>query len=410
MAVRRKNNNGSVNLIEGIIIGILILLIAAMLFLYFSFSKSGAAPNIFGLTIYQTKAVNMAPEVPASTAIIAKASEIDNIKVGSAILCKIGDDTILTRVVQIISDSGEISYVVRFDTAAENDTFLIPRENVIAKAIWYSAGLGKLLTFATSTFGITLVIIIPSFIIIVFQVVRIINLKREEEDSTSLDDLEDIMIDNDEKGGFVFSEPKIAAAEDEPHEKTVLTVDKHGKAGFGTQSSSHSPLFTYDNIDFKKQQNNQMNTAVPLSEDTRRTAKPVKVQKTSAGAREDAFPLNSSVEVDDEPIISDEYTENNRKNGFAGVVSTVLPEQVKAVSSSAQNPQQTQKEPLFKKEQSKTVSEPLAEKLISETSATIPDQAAIPSEKLAPPKKKSNSKALSELLGMIDAEETKLNK
>ena len=202
-----------VNIIEGIVITVLIVLIIFMLVVYFAFSKTGATPKFFGYTFYRTMAVNMETDIPAGTAIIAKASEIDNIKEGSVVLCKVDETTVLTRVVQIVNENGQLSYVVKFDTAPAADTFKIPGDNVIAKAIYQSAGLGSMLGFVTSTFGIMLIIIIPSFIIIVFQVIRIINVKRKEEDASSLDDLDEIMKDSDNRFEDMFSDD-IPADED----------------------------------------------------------------------------------------------------------------------------------------------------------------------------------------------------
>ena len=154
------------------------------------------------------------------------------------VLCKVDETTVLTRVVQIVNENGQLSYVVKFDTAPAADTFKIPGDNVIAKAIYQSAGLGSMLGFVTSTFGIMLIIIIPSFIIIVFQVIRIINVKRKEEDASSLDDLDEIMKDSDNRFEDMFSddipadeEPKLRPIAKKADEAAgVLTVDDSGKA------------------------------------------------------------------------------------------------------------------------------------------------------------------------------------
>ena len=203
---KNKKSTGSkaFNIIEGIVIALLILLIAFMLFLYFSFSKTGAAPSVFGYNIYYTKAVNMQPAVMPGSAVIASRKQIDEIKKGSIILCTSDDNTILTRVTELLNEDGRLYYIVRFDTAREDDTFKIPTENVIAKAVYTSAPLGALLGFATSTLGILLVIIIPSLLIIVLQVVRILGMKRAEEDARSLDDLTDIMRSEDQYPENVF--------------------------------------------------------------------------------------------------------------------------------------------------------------------------------------------------------------
>jgi len=374
---RRRRNNGSVNVVEIVVVAVLVLLIAVMLFLYFSFSKSGSAPSIFGYTIYQTKAVNMAPEVPANTAIIAKASEIENIKVGSAILCKIGDDTILTRVVQIVSEYGEVSYVVRFDTAAENDTFLIPRENVIAKAIWYSSGLGSLLTFVTSTFGIMLVIIIPSFIIILIQVVKIVNIKRMEEDSKSLDDLEDIM-DEADKGGFTISSPKVNT--DVP--ETDVPVSPKRSA----------PLFSYDDAGNTK--NDTAPKSVKPAVRTEQTANPVQPQPQRQPRR--VRDIGESAVIAEDFGSSFEELKNNSlsslgesKMNFS--FTGALP------SGSGKSADLTPADSAYEDEDvTESVSFPAEEDISSDSEKTN--------------KRENNLDAITELMSMIDAEETKLNK
>lgn len=228
-----------VNIIEAVVVAVLIILIGGMLFLYFSFGNTGSAPNIFGFTIYQTKAVSMQPEIPSGAAVIAKRSEIDSIKVGSVVLCKIEDDTVLTRVVQLVSENGELSYVVKYDTAPADDTYKIPRESVIAKAMWISRGFGSLLTFATSTAGIMVVIIIPSLIIIVFQVIRIINVRRAEEDAVSLDDLNEIMIrDDGDSNADMFAEPE---------QRSMMPIPPNAEQT-DNAVKDRVPLFTYDNM------------------------------------------------------------------------------------------------------------------------------------------------------------------
>lgn len=204
-----EKKHSVMNIIEGVVVAVLIILIAGMLFLYFSFSETGAAPEIFGMTICHTKAVNMEPIIHQGTAVIGKKSAIDEIQVGDTVICRIGEDTVITRVERLSSENGEMSYVVKFVTAPADDTFKISRENIVAKAIWQNKILGSLITFATSTAGIMLVIIIPSFVIIVFQVIRIINVRKAEEEAYSLDDLEEIMIrdDDEESGEILFSEP-----------------------------------------------------------------------------------------------------------------------------------------------------------------------------------------------------------
>ncbi len=53
---------------------------------------------------------------------------------------------------------------------------------------------------------------------------------------------------------------------------------------------------------------------------------------------------------------------------------------------------------------------PAEEKPAAEAVSTIPENAVIPKENIAPVRKKKSSKTLEELMSIIDAEETKLKK
>lgn len=378
--VKNKGKGSAVNIAEGIVIGILILLIAVMLFLYFSFNKKGAAPEIFGYTFYHTMAVNMETDIPANTLILAKKSEIDNIIVGSVILCKIGEDTILTRVVELNSDDGETAYVVKFDTAPPNDTYKIPKDNVIAKAVQQSSLMGSVLSFATSTFGIMLVIIIPSFVIIVFQTVRIVNAKREEEEASSLEDLEEIMISDDDRFEDMFGDEADVKPEPErvvrqvrqgglepiPREtekQKVLSVDKNGRAGLTAVPDDNAPLFTYENYRGQKQAESQ----------------PVRLEK--------------------------EYSEEREEDTSGAFMSNVIPQPIVSAVSVAENGSSPTAEP-----RAEQVKKAVHVDKVIRKAPSIPPQAALPREKIAPPPKRNNSRAISELMNIIDAEESKLKK
>lgn len=428
-----KNKGSVVNIIEGAVITVLILLIAVMLVMYFSFSKTGAAPSFFGYTFYRTMAVNMETDIPAGTAIIAKESEKENIKVGSVVLCRIGEDTVLTRVVQLVNENGELSYVVKFDTAPANDTFKIPDENVIAKAVMQSSLLGSLLGFATSTVGIMLVIIIPSFIIIVFQIVRIINVKRTEEEASSLDDLDEIMLDTDGRFEDMFSEdisddeqqtPFRSAAREEKREENVpevLSVDKNGKAGLSAlKQDDNSPLFVYDDMKPVREKSTK-----PKQDHS--IVKPVRTPNTDNFYSEyvsnsERDPLYGS-RIKRQEIIPEEdgaeekkelFTEQQDKarsaeksgKGTPAFMSNVLPDAIAQTAKTAETAaNEVPAEPVKKYEP-----KPIPGDAAMGIADSIPKNAAVPKEKLAPPPKKNNSKAISELMSIIDAEESKLHK
>ncbi len=402
-----------VNIIEGIVITVLIVLIIFMLVVYFAFSKTGATPKFFGYTFYRTMAVNMETDIPAGTAIIAKASEIDNIKEGSVVLCKVDETTVLTRVVQIVNENGQLSYVVKFDTAPAADTFKIPGDNVIAKAIYQSAGLGSMLGFVTSTFGIMLIIIIPSFIIIVFQVIRIINVKRKEEDAASLDDLDEIMKDSDNRFEDMFSddipadeEPKLRPIAKKADEAAgVLTVDDSGKAA---EIDKDGPIFTFEKPEAEKKKE-----------------KPKHVIPKPKTPNTDSFYSYLSDKADDQlyggrikrqEIVEDEEEQvNDRKSAGFFTIGHELHKDKKPETAS----ENISKEAPAAVEAAPTA--PVQEAVsYNEAQHTVipevkqPVREAVKEVKApqpaAPQKRRNTDQAISELMGMINAEEKKLHK
>lgn len=402
-----------VNIIEGIVITVLIVLIIFMLVVYFAFSKTGATPKFFGYTFYRTMAVNMETDIPAGTAIIAKASEIDNIKEGSVVLCKVDETTVLTRVVQIVNENGQLSYVVKFDTAPAADTFKIPGDNVIAKAIYQSAGLGSMLGFVTSTFGIMLIIIIPSFIIIVFQVIRIINVKRKEEDASSLDDLDEIMKDSDNRFEDMFSddipadeEPKLRPIAKKADEAAgVLTVDDSGKAA---EIDKDGPIFTFEKPEAEKKKE-----------------KPKHVIPKPKTPNTDSFYSYLSDKADDQlyggrikrqEIVEDEEEQvNDRKSAGFFTIGHELHKDKKPETAS----ENISKEAPAAVEAAPTA--PVQEAFShNEAQHTVipevkqPVREAVKEVKApqpaAPQKRRNTDQAISELMGMINAEEKKLHK
>lgn len=412
-----KNNKKTiVNIIEGIIIALLIALIGGMLFLYFSFKDRGASPQVFGYTIYHTHASNMEPNIPAGTVIFAKESEKENIKAGSVVLCRIGENTVLTRVVQLVNENGVMSYVVRFDT--DEKTYKLPGESIIARAVRQDAHLGGLLDFATSTEGIMLVIIIPSFIVIVFQVIRIVNAKKAEEAAYSLDDLDELIKSQQEDGGFFFEEPDIPERK-EPEEaietmdtqpavvrtiredpdlsvefknetpKQVLSINKNGKAELKLGEADSSGIYTYDKMEL-------VGSAKPAKQET----KPEEDMYPDSPYDESVTGSAEAAARFEEPQTA---ARENERSGAPQFMSTILPEKLAGAVSNAETPDLSKKPatPV------QVVKKP-DERTAQAAARSIPAKAVVPKEKLAPPPKKNNGRTIMELMSIIDAEESKL--
>lgn len=118
------------------------------------------------------------------------------------------------------------------------------------------------------------------------------------------------------------------------------------------------------------------------------------------------------------PVVSEEElfdSENSRSVVFTPHLSNIIPDSIAAVQEETETPKAPKKSGFDESVKSyyEKVVVPedvkLPEPVVEETS-TIPENAVRPKETLAPPKKKNSSKALAELMSIIDAEETKLKK
>ncbi|MBQ8825906.1 MAG: hypothetical protein IJ007_02305 [Oscillospiraceae bacterium] len=408
-----KKRVSAFSVIEVIVIILLILVIIAMVAFNVLFRKDNEATGIFGYSFYKTRAVNMVPEIPVNTVIIAKKSEIPNIKEKSVILCNIGEHTALTRVVDIQEENGQKYYIVKFDTSPANETFRVEGDAVIAKAIWQLEAFGEFLDFATSAPGIIIAIIIPLGIIIIFQIIRIKNIKELEREASSIDDIDDMMLSRrkSEPPAVTFTQPKFdeditdkesqkkrdipavsprsfikneapAFTETAEKPKAKLTVDARGKADFGvTDKNDAAPAYSSASV-------------------------------SRANLSQDDLYLNRPTRI--EPAVTDESPVNALKSGndkviFTPHLSNIIPDKITEIQNGAASSFDESVKTYFEKEKPK----PKAEApVINDTApvSTIPENAVVPKENIAPARKKKSSKTLEELMSIIDAEESKLKK
>lgn len=418
---RNKKKISAASVIEIILIVILVLVMAVMLAFNFLFKKDNAAASVFGYSFYNTKAVNMLPDFPKNTVVIAKKSEIPNIKENSVILCNIGEHTTLIRVVQIEEEEGKTYYVVKFDTSPSNEAVRIEQDDVIAKAIWQMNGFGSFLEFATSTVGIIIAVVIPLMFIIAIQVARILGIRKLENEAASLDDIDGFMQSRDEEepAAVTFTEPKfiedvtgklpkvggMGVREPEPKQNKVLSFDNRGRAEYVERSVSQnpeekeSPLFTYDRLAGKKDA-------------------PVK-EPSYAGAKQtvsrDELYINRPTRIEPESRRNDELftkyasSEKSEPVVFTPHMSNVIPDSIAAVQEETSAVKKTTfddsiKSYFEKSAPSDNVSFPTDEK------PAIPEKAVVPKETIAPPRKQNNNKAVAELMSIIDAEKNKMKK
>ena len=419
----RKISAASV--VEIIFIIILVLVMAVMLAFNFLFKKGDAGTSILGYSFYNTKAVNMLPDFPKNTVVIAKASEVKNVRENSVVLCEIGERTALIRVVQILEEEGGTYYVVKFDTSPSNETYRVSEDAVIAKAIWQINGMGSFLDFATSAVGIIIAVVIPLIFIIAIQVARVLGIKRLEDEAAALGDIDEFMQSRDEEtpAPVTFTEPKFIEdvtgklpqvgrerREPEPRPEKILTFDNRGRAEYSErrpEEKKDSPLFTYDRLTGK---------------DEAVRKEPVYAgagQSAQAEVSRDELYMNRPTRIEAETPKADELFAKyaSRDKGGESVVftphlSNIIPDRIAAVQEETAAVKKSGFDESVKSYFEKNDKPAPAEKVYmpDEEKPAIPENAVLPKETIAPPKKQKSNKALAELMSIIDAEENKLKK
>lgn len=415
------------SVVEIIFIIVLVLVMVMMLAFNFLFKKDHSAASIFGYSFYNTKAVNMLPDFPKDTVVIAKKSEIPNIKENSVILCNIGEHTTLIRVVELQQEEGKNYYVVKFDTSPSNETFRVDEDAVIAKAIWQVNGFGAFLDFATSTVGIIIAVVIPLIFIIAIQVARILGIRRLEDEAAALDDIDGFIQSRDEEepAAVTFTEPKFiedvtgklpqvggsGVREPSPAPEKVLTFDSRGRAEYSErrpdprlrpEEKKESPLFTYDRLTGRAES----------AAEAPRTA-------SNRGVTRDELYLNRPTRIEPEKKSAGELFEkyaSHEKNEpvvFTPHLSNIIPDSIAAVQEETSAAKKTTPDDGAKTyfEKSAPRSEVLGDiPLPTDEKPAIPEKAVLPKETIAPPRKQKSNKAVAELMSIIDAEENKLKK
>lgn len=406
---------------EIILIILLVAVIAAMIFIGVVFHKDNTATSVFGYCFYRTKAVNMETSIPQGTIIVAKESENDSIEAGSVILCKIGEYTVLTRVTEVQDDA----YIVKFDVAPDNETFRVEKSAVIAKAVWQLEAFGKFIDFATSTVGIIIVLIIPLTIIIAVQVVRINRLKALEREASSLDDIDDVINSRrkEEAPAVTFSKPKFSDEAPEPRRperseesplvvkrprsrdfdfdeddlrpKSRLTVDSNGRADFVAEEKE--PVRIPEN----ETPNERLERISGIAKHT----SPVSASAKASSGSEPAYSA-APTRITADAVRSSE----GERVVFTPHVSNVIPDSLANIQeeAAAKSGFDESVKNYFEKNDKPII--PTEEKPVVESVSTIPENAVVPKENIAPVRKKKSSKTLEELMSIIDAEETKLKK
>ena len=422
---KRRN---PLTIVEIIIIVVCALLIISMLCCYFLFSKTGSAPNIFGKMIYVTEATNMEPNIPAGSAVFASSENLSFLKTGDVVLFRTAgaDNEQITGVLRIqgveTDDAGKVYYTLRGDANAPTETIKLPKENILGQCKTYDEVLGAVISFATSTMGLLTVVIIPCVLLIVFQIIRIVRIKSDYEYANDKDDDDDdddsFMYADEDDDDYIFNfdikkkpvaeqpvveETPAPVVTDFAQASSVETVEEKIETPFtnpepaerpvnkayvdndGAGQYHKNPAPTATTEDFRRSVRNDSASEIPSFR--KRATRTTQTRPTSNFTADD---LLASVEASQRSI--------NSSMNYAPAEETVKPERQQSYEIPKLSEPVSSPFSVYQKEE-EVVPPPAVENPVD---ITIPVNAAIPEETIAPPPKKSTNKTVEELMRMID--------
>lgn len=190
---KEKNSVSVAAILKAAIVVIMIMFIGAMLIFYFSFPDVNSAPTFFntGYCFFITRSDNMEDKIEKDSLIIGTTDVSKYDLYGRTVICDFDGALSTLWVSGIDYSSSTPVYTLSSRNAPANETILAGPNEIYAVALRSDPLLGKFLIFATSTTGIRLSIIIPSLMMILYQIIRIVKVRKLEEEAALLDDIDD---------------------------------------------------------------------------------------------------------------------------------------------------------------------------------------------------------------------------
>lgn len=177
------------------IIGIIVIFILAVLIvltfvLFGMFKDANSAPKLFGYRVYVVDNDRMAPRIPEGAAVFVEEGALPDPQSQSVILCRIDSQLwVIGFVGTEVTESGETSYLVKYDNATDDKTWGIKQSDIIGVARTQDKFFGGVIRFASSKAGMMTIVIIPCLIVIIYEVLMLLlsrnGADREESLSSS---------------------------------------------------------------------------------------------------------------------------------------------------------------------------------------------------------------------------------
>lgn len=162
--------------IVGIVVICVLAVLILMTFVIFGiFRNSNSAPKLFGYRVYVVTNDRMEPRIPNGSAVFVDEGTLPAPDSKSVVLCSIDDQLwVIGYVGTETTETGETSYLVKYDNTADNKTWGVTQNDIIGVAKTYDSFLGWVIRFASSKTGMMTVVIIPCLLVILYEVAMLL--------------------------------------------------------------------------------------------------------------------------------------------------------------------------------------------------------------------------------------------
>jgi len=161
---------------------VVLILVGAILLAYFlDVTKRGNSaewqPPLYGA--YVIVSGSMHPSIKVNDAIIIKRTDSTDIQIGDVVTYRSLDPSyygimITHRVIDIVSEDGEIKYVTKGDANQTRDRSLVAKSQIYGEVIMRIPKLGYLQYFLATAYGWIIAVVIPCVGIIVYDILKLI--------------------------------------------------------------------------------------------------------------------------------------------------------------------------------------------------------------------------------------------
>lgn len=170
-----KAKRSPMQIVGIVVIFVLAILIVLTFVIFGMFKNSNSAPKVFGYRVYVVDNDRMEPRIPKGAAVFIEEGALPAPTSQSVILCRIDNQLwVIGFVGTEVTESGETSYLVKYDNATDDKTWGIKESDIIGVARTQDKFFGGVIRFASSKAGMMVIVIIPCLIVIAYEVLMLL--------------------------------------------------------------------------------------------------------------------------------------------------------------------------------------------------------------------------------------------